>query len=83
MQAAIAASKRAKPSTMTAVERENIHLFTRLVEAGASEVRSDREMVRMANEMRTLRLRIEESMLSSPVLDRTEKGTLGVVVGWG
>jgi hypothetical protein len=82
LQAAIAASKAetvmrpmaTSTRTISAVERENIHLFSRLLDAADSAVvKDDPEMVRMAGEMRAIRLRIEEALLASN-LNRTDKG---------
>jgi hypothetical protein len=58
------------------VERENIHLFSRLLDAAdPASVKDDPEMVRMAGEMKSIRLRIEEAMLASN-LGRTDKGII-------
>ena len=88
MQAAIEASKQQsvniQPSTqppqrkvVSSVERENIHLFTKLVHASGPHYHLDADMQRLWEEMRAVKLRIEQSLLvGGDSMDRMERGII-------
>lgn len=57
------------------MERENIHLFSKLVHASAPLVSVDDDLRRLWEEMRRVKLRIEQALLVDDI-DRMERGTL-------